>query len=86
MGMMQAAEEDACKDLRKAITNCLILECRKRCPDGGGWQLKCKFCDVQHVLDVCSSKFKVAANSMGLYPALSWLINHEHPYLGDWPR
>ena len=82
MGMMRDAEEDAYKQLHKAVTDCLVLECHKRCPSGDGWQPKCKFCDVQHILDVCSSKFHVAADSMGLYPALCWLINNEHPYLG----
>ena len=86
MGMMRDEEADACKLLCAAVADCLVLECHKRCPEGRSWQPKCKYCDVQHILEVCSSKFRVAADSMGLYPALNWLINNEHPYLGDYPR
>jgi len=86
MGLMSTEEETARKNLCDAVTDCLVLECHKRCPENDGWQPKCKFCDVQHILNVATSKFRVAADSMGLYPALCWLINREHPYLGDCPR
>ena len=75
-------EYNLANNVLHAVNDCLLAECRKRCPGNNGYEPKCKFCDVKHVLDV-THQFKIHASDRGLFNTLKWLIEAKHPQWTD---
>ena len=86
MSVMNDEERTVFKLINNSICDCLRMECHRRCPSDKGYCAQCEFCDVQHILNVVSAEGKYAAEKMGLYRAVFWLINNAHPYLEDWKQ
>jgi len=77
MDAMTYEERKAFKNVEQAFNGCLLLECRKRCPDNEGYEPKCDSCDVQHLSKVVSVA-KLGADRRGMLFALRWLVEASH--------
>lgn len=77
MAAVTHEEYEAFKNVVRAFNDCLLIECRKRCPDNDGYEPKCENCDVQHLTKVVSVA-KLGADKRGTLFALRWLVEAGH--------
>ena len=77
-GIDTKEELDAVENFIESFDKLLLFQCKKRCPTNDGYENKCEYCDVQHLLRVCSAMFRTKAEFGNLYYALRWLIEEPH--------
>lgn len=77
MDAMTHEEYEAFKNVVQAFNDCLLIECKKRCPDNEGYEQKCDGCEVQHLSHVINVA-KLGADRSGMLFALRWLIEAGH--------